>query len=103
MAAAIRFIRQQACRGITVKDVVAAVDVSRSTLERKLVNSLGRSPSAEIHRVRMEEARRLLIETDSSVASIATRTGFSSTQYFCAAFLHANGCTAGEYRRSKSR
>src|SRR5581483_6120371 len=64
LAAALRHIRERACEGISVDDVLRAAPVSRSTLERGLRALLGRSPHAEIRRVQLDRARRLLRETD---------------------------------------
>lgn len=46
--AAIRFIRENACLGISVNDVVDHVSLSRSTLKRKFLKETGRSMHDEI-------------------------------------------------------
>jgi len=98
LAAALRFIREHACTGIRVEDVLAAVPLSRSTLERACRTLLGRSPNAEIRRVQLHRARQLLAETDLGLAAIAARTGFGRAAYFCARFKATFGETPGQYR-----
>ena len=44
VAAALRFIHDHACDGIGVPDIVKHVPVSRSTLERRFVRTVGKSP-----------------------------------------------------------
>lgn len=100
LAAALRFIREHACEGINVADVLNAVPVSRSKLERDLRQALGRSPNAEIRRVQLARVRDLLTETDLSLAAIAQRTGFPHVQYLCTAFKQYFKLTPGRYRVS---
>lgn len=98
VAQALRFIRQRACEGIGVEDVLDAVPVSRSSLERRMRRVLGRSPKAQILSVRLDRVRQLLGETDLSLSAIAQRTGFKHPQYLSAAFKKSFGQTPGEYR-----
>src|SRR5262249_34352375 len=86
VAAAMRFIREHACEGISVDDVLAQVPISRSVLQRRFRTLLGRSIHAVIAAVRLQRAKQLLVETDLSLAVIAKRTGFSHVEYLCAAF-----------------
>jgi LacI family transcriptional regulator len=98
LAAAVRFIREHACEGITVDDVLGAVAVSRSTLERGLRRVLGRSPNVEIRRVQLNRVQQLLIETDLPLSVIAARAGFRHLPYMCEAFKKQYGRPPGAYR-----
>jgi LacI family transcriptional regulator len=98
LAAAVRFIREHACDGITVDDVLRAVLVSRSSLERQMRNVLGRTPAAEIARVQFNRVRELLSETELSLAAIAGKVGFNYPQYMAEAFKRRFGQTPGEFR-----
>lgn len=98
LARALRHIRERACDGISVDDVLRAAPVSRSTLERGLRRLLGRSPHNEIRRVRLDRARRLLRETDLKLSAVASKCGFRHVQGFCTAFKDAFGKTPGRFR-----
>jgi len=100
LAAALRFIRQHACEGATVDDVLREVPVSRSKLERGLREATGRSPHAEILRVRLERVRQLLLDTDLPLAAIAARAGFNHPQYLCEVFRKHFQRSPGDYRAS---
>jgi len=100
VAAALRYIREHACQGITVADILDAVPLSRSKLERDLRQLLGRSPNAEIRRVQLARVRELLADTDLSLAGIASRSGFPHVQYLCTAFKRHFHQTPGRYRAS---
>ena len=100
LARALRHIRERACEGIKVEDVLLAAPLSRSTLERGFRRLLGRSPHDELLRVRLAEARRLLTETDLKLTAVASRSGFPHVQHLCTSFKTAYGNTPGRYRRS---
>ena len=98
VADALRFIREHACEGVGVEDVVRAVPLSRSALERRMRAAIGRSPKAELQRVRFAEVRRLLATTGLPVSAVAARTGFNHFQYLCESFKREFGETPGVYR-----
>jgi LacI family transcriptional regulator len=103
VAAAMRFIREHACEGIGVEDVLAWVPVSRSVLQRRFRKLLGRSIHGVIAGVRLQRAKKLLVETDLGLAAIAQRTGFSHGENLCAAFRQAVGLPPGTYRREHAQ
>lgn len=101
VAAAVDYIREHACSGITVDQVVAQVHASRSQLESRFRRFLGHSPQVEIRRVQIEKIRSLLAETDLSLKEIADRTGFVHVEYMCVLFKRVAGETLGQYRRNQ--
>lgn len=100
---AIRYIREHACDPCTVSDVLRHVPVNRRWLERQFVATLGRTPHDEIMRVRIEVAKRLLLQPELSLPDIAIRCGFAANQNFGRAFLKLIGTTPGAYRRTATR
>ena len=100
VAESIRFIRQHACDPIQVRDVLEAARMSRSTLEARFREAIGRSIHAEIRRVQIDAARSLLITTNMPIKEVVQRVGVSSVQYFTAMIRHATGQTPGEIRKS---
>lgn len=99
VAAAVRFIRQHACEGIGVEDVLDAIPVSRSTLERRFAALLHRTPRDEIVRVRIQHVRRLLKETGFPLSEIARIAGIRHPETLCALFKRETGETPGAFRR----
>lgn len=98
IAAALRYIREHACEGISVADVLTAVPLSRRMLEHRFLKLVRRTPHAEIIRIRMERAGRLLRETDLSLAEIAGRAGFADANYLSVAFKKQMGVSPRAYR-----
>jgi LacI family transcriptional regulator len=99
VATALHYIREHACEGISVDDVLTHSLVSRRTLERRFAELLGRSPGDEIARVRLAHLKRLLLMTDYPLAKIAELTGFEYVESMCAIFKKTTGQTLGQYRR----
>jgi LacI family transcriptional regulator len=103
LARALGFIRERACVGIGVQDVVASVGISRATLERKFAASLQTTPRQAILRVQMERVKRLLAETGHSLEQIADWTGYKTQSHLSVAFKRETGMTPGEYRKQAGR
>jgi LacI family transcriptional regulator len=96
---AMRYIREHACDGITVADVLRVVPLSRRMLEYRFQKLVGRSPHAEILRARIERTSRLLRETKLPLEQIASRTGFARANYLCVAFKKHVGLSPDAYRK----
>jgi LacI family transcriptional regulator len=98
VSAAVRFIRERAVSGIDVADVLRAVPMSRTLLERKFKQLIGHSPHEHIQRVRMERVKALLVTTELSVGAIAERVGVEHPEYLSVAFRRVSGLSPREYR-----
>jgi LacI family transcriptional regulator len=96
---ALRLMREHVADGISVSDVARSINVSRSWLERHFRRTIHRAPHEEILRVRLEEAKRLLIETDWPAKRIADRSGFSSASYLNHCLRADAGVTPLQFRR----
>jgi LacI family transcriptional regulator len=99
VASALRFIREHACDGIDVQDVLRAVPLSRRVLESRFRAWVGRTPHAEILRIRLDRVKELLLETDLPLERIAALAGFEHSEYMNVAFRRELGPTPGQYRR----
>lgn len=101
VAAAARYIREHAHAGIGVVDVLQAVPMSRTLLERRFRRVLGRSPGEHIAKVRIEHVKTLLATTSLSVGAIADRAGFKHAEYLSVAFRRATGLTPTKFRATQ--
>jgi LacI family transcriptional regulator len=103
VAEALRFIRANARDGISVKQVLDRVPLSRRALESRFARAVGRTPHGEIERVRMEFVKQLLLETDLSVGEIAKRSGFRQQEYLSVAFRRYAGSSPTDFRARGAR
>ncbi len=99
VAAALSYIREKACSGISVDDILRFAASSRSQLEKKFRRYIGRSPQAEIRRVQMARVKQLLTETDYPLKRIAEITGFEHVEYMCVVFKRITSETPGSFRK----
>jgi LacI family transcriptional regulator len=99
VATALRYIREQACEGISVADVLKQVPLTRSVLERQFRRYVGRSPQEEIRQVQLKRARQLLAESDLSLAQIAPLAGYRHPEYMSVVFKRLTGETPGQFRK----
>ncbi len=98
VARAVHFIRQHACDGIKVKDVLKAVPHSRTLLEGRFKKLIGRTPHEEILRVRLDRVKQLLTETELPLEQIAERAGFPHVEYLSVAFRREVGMPPSKFR-----
>lgn len=101
VATALRFLREHALEGINVRDVLRQVPLSRRVLEARFKKILGRSPHAELTRLKIDRIKELLSETDLSLSEIASRTGFEHDEYLSVFFRKAEGIPPGQFRQSQ--
>ena len=98
IAGAVRFMRQHAAGGANVRDVLRAVPMARTALERRFKVVLGTTPHAHLRKLRMERVRELLGSTSLPVGEIAAATGFENPEYLSAMFRRECGESPREYR-----
>jgi len=99
VAGALHFLHDHAGRPIGVGDVAEHLLVSRRTLEIRFKRVVGRTLLAELQRVRLERAQRLLRETDLPLPKVAEAAGYRSAAYLIQVFRKDLGQTPARYRR----
>ncbi len=95
---ALVYLRQHACRPVSVDDILEAVPISRRRLERLFSRHIGHSPFHEIRRLQIERARRLLVHTELSMPQIAVNSGLNPDN-FSKIFRQHTGLSPREYRK----
>jgi LacI family transcriptional regulator len=83
-----------------VGEIARRAGVSRRTLELRFHTAFGHGPAAEFRARRLELAKRLLAETDLTVAEIAAHVGAASVQAFTTFFRQSCGQPPAAYRQS---
>jgi AraC-like DNA-binding protein len=85
---------------LSLRDVAAALNLTPGYLTTVVRRKTGRTVQEWITERRMAEARRLLIQSDLTVAEIADHTGYADPAYFIRIFRRAHGTTPLRWRRS---
>jgi transcriptional regulator GlxA family with amidase domain len=99
IAQAIRLMEAHIDQPMRTADIAKNIGVTPRTLEAIFGASIGETPGAYYLRLRLNAARRLVLDTRLAMADIAERTGFSSGSVFSRAFSRAFGQTAADLRR----
>lgn len=94
----VAYIRDHACEGLRVDDLLRVFPVSRRTLARRFAEYVGHSPGTEIRQVRLRQARRLAQQTDLRLREIATTCGFADLSHMDRAFRAGYGVRPGMCR-----
>lgn len=96
---AIEQIRLDYHGALTVSALADAIHVSPSHLAHRFTSETGISVKDYVTKVRVEVARRLLLETDAKLESIADAVGFYDAPHFSRVFVQYTRRRPGEYRR----
>lgn len=100
---AARFIRDNACSGITVLDVLREVPLSRRVFENRFQKATGKTPHDAILAQRLKRVEELLRESDLSLDAIAQKTGFEHSEYMSVVFRKEFKIPPGRYRNQIRR
>ncbi len=86
---------------LTADDLAGAVGISRRQLERLFKQYLNSVPSRYYLELRLQRARKLLLETSHSIVQVGLMCGFSSGSHFSTAYGALFGVTPREERQRK--
>jgi LacI family transcriptional regulator len=100
VAQVLSLMQKNAAAGINVEQILQLVPISQASLSRRFRKALGRSPKAEILRLRLERVKQLLAETDLKLSAISTMAGFTHAEHMAVIFKQKTGQCPSEYRRS---
>lgn len=96
---ALDYIKNNFGAPINVASVVKSVEISRSNLERRFRQLLGRSILDELIAQRIKMAKQLLATTQLPLREIADETGFSNSRHFSTVFKKQTGEQPGSFRK----
>jgi len=99
VAAAIHVMEQHIDDTLNIAQVAAQVDISVRMLEYLFRQTLNMSPAAYYRRLRLQAARRMVVDTRLKLQEIAIRTGFNSLSSFSRLFRSYYQQSPGECRR----
>jgi LacI family transcriptional regulator len=101
VAAASAYISANSHRDIGPDDVARAVGVETRSLQNYFRKSIQRPVATEIRRVRIERAKRELVQSPRSIDAIARDVGFADIQRLSEVFRRELGISPGEYRKQR--
>lgn len=87
----VNYIREHYHRNICIEELAELAHLSVSALERRFKKHLAKTPNQFINEIRLENARKLLVETRLPISQIAYQCGFSEPSYFSKQFRRLFG------------
>ncbi len=94
-----QYIQRNYSEPITLEDVCAATGFSVSYFSTMFKKETGEGFSKYLTRVRMEQAKTLLQDTNLSIAEICGRVGYSDLKHFANTFKKSTSLNPGQYRK----
>lgn len=92
-------LRMEFDQPLRLPQLARLAGMSPSQLERNFRKIFVMSPRKFLHRIRIQEARRLLEDSDVKISSVAQDCGFADQSAFARSFSAAVGLTPTQYRR----
>ena len=103
VARSLKFLWENYHQPIGVEDLVRVAAMSRSSLHQSCLEHVGRPPGRELHRVRIEQAKKILAQSRMKLEVLAGMCGYQSANSFCVAFRHATGISPTQFQKSCGR
>lgn len=97
----IKYFNDHLTDNITLDAVASEFFISKSTLNYNFNRYIGCSPMEYLLRLRLDTAKRMLIETDKSIDEISEKSGFSTPNYFGTIFKKQLGISPTAYRKNR--
>ncbi|OUS27970.1 AraC family transcriptional regulator [Thalassotalea sp. 42_200_T64] len=93
------YIRDNYANEFSIKQLAEHSHLSVSALERRFKKYLAKTPLQFINEVRLEQARRMLIETSEPISRVASHCGFSEHSYFSRQFVKFFKVLPSDFRK----
>jgi len=98
---ALALMHEQPAERWTIDELGRRVGLSRSALHERFAQLIGMPPMQYLAQWRMQAAARLLLETRSTVATVALDVGYDSEAAFARAFKRLVGQPPAAWRRER--
>lgn len=95
----ISYLGENVYSGITLADICKKFFMGKSQLCKLFNDYIGESPIEYYSKLKMAEAKKLLIEDSLSISTISDMLGYSSVHNFSRAFKKAYGFSPAHYRK----
>lgn len=98
LAAALKFMQAHYAESLRIEDIAKKAGLSVYQFEQRVQRLFQMSPLQLLHKLRLDEATRLLRETDLPLGEIALQTGWCDQSAFTRHFSRYAGLGPGKFR-----
>lgn len=103
VARSLRFMGEHCHEPIGVDDLAREAAMSVRSFHQAFVRHLGRSPGAELQRMRIDRAKKLLGDSREKMDTIAEMCGYQNGNSFWVAFKQATGLSPRQYQKEMEK
>ncbi len=103
IGAAMRYLVANYRNEVRLPQVLRLTRMGKATFSRQFKRHSGKTFSEFVAQLRLQAARRELVETDRSVLEIANSCGYSEVSFFNRIFRRTLRCTPSQYRTRERR
>jgi len=93
------YIRQHYKEQVSNSSLREAFNYHPNYLAKNMLKVYGMTPMEYLQHYRIEQSKKLLLQTSWTIAKIAEETGYQSVSYFSATFARREGISPSEFRR----
>lgn len=97
----LEYIEQHYAEDVTLSDIAASANVSKSECLRCFKQSMQTTPYKYLTEVRLSKAAELLEKTDAPIGEISSKVGFYQMSHFGKCFREKTGYSPKKYRAHK--
>lgn len=94
---AIKYIKNNYCKEISLGEVAKYSYVSESYLSRKIKQEIGVGFSEYVNKLRIQKSKELLKDSNITIQEVAIKVGYSNYRYFTSTFKKHTGYKPSEY------
>lgn len=97
------YLHKHYAEKVTINDIATAVNVSPKECIRSFKKSIHQTPIEYLLNYRIEQAKKLLRQSEFSITDVALQAGFSTSAYFSKIFKERVGQIPREYRQQQDK
>lgn len=98
---AVAFLEERYQDNITLDDIAKEVNISRYHLLRIFKSETGKTPFEFLTDIKIQHAKKLLVNKKFNITEISSLCGFSSISHFSVVFKKRTGFTPSEFKNYK--
>lgn len=96
-----RFMAEHLNQDLSLDEIARVVGTSASYLSRRFKLETGKNITSYLNELRIEEAKRLLLDESRNITDVAFAVGYGSVQHFGRTFNTVVGCSPTKWRQQQ--
>jgi len=95
----IEFMHSNYDKKLTIDDLSRHISLSPSHFSRLFKNETGKSPLDYLIHLRLDKAKKMLLNSNKNITEIALDTGFNSSSHFSSTFIKYLNISPSDYKK----